>query len=185
MLGLCAALTGPPSRWHGFLEGSRAMIREIDQYMNSVGSLSSPYGMVGYKIRDFDILFRGDAAVVTFDAAAAARIRGAERFRKNWWASGRRAATSAIAKSVVAAAERFAQSGANLVRLEFPKTEIQVSGNTAIVYSTHLYEIEQGSIWKTMMVAEMSFRKLDAPQLVEKVARGTKYDNDEEVRDAA
>jgi hypothetical protein len=88
-------------------------------------------------------------------------------------------------KSVVAAAERFAQSGANLVRLEFPKTEIQVSGNTAIVYSTHLYEIEQGSIWKTMMVAEMSFRKLDAPQLVEKVARGTKYDNDEEVRDAA
>ncbi len=40
-------------------------------------------------------------------------------------------------------------------------------------------------IWKTMMVAEMSFRKLDAPHLVEKVARGTKYDNGKEVRDAA
>lgn len=40
-------------------------------------------------------------------------------------------------------------------------------------------------IWKTMMVAEMSFRKLDAPHLVEKVARGTKYDNGKEVRVAA
>ena len=37
-------------------------------------------------------------------------------------------------------------------------------------------------IWKTMMVAEMSFRKLDAPHLVEKVARGTKYHNGEEVK---
>lgn len=42
-------------------------------------------------------------------------------------------------------------------------------------------------IWKTMMVAEKSFRKLDAPQLVENVARGSKYDNGKEVkvRDAA
>jgi putative transposase len=40
-------------------------------------------------------------------------------------------------------------------------------------------------IWKTMMVAEMSFRKLNAPQLVEKVARGTKYDNGKEIRVAA
>lgn len=40
-------------------------------------------------------------------------------------------------------------------------------------------------IWKTMMVAEMSFRKLNAPHLVEKVARGAKYDNGKEVRAAA
>jgi transposase-like protein len=40
-------------------------------------------------------------------------------------------------------------------------------------------------IWKTLMVAEMSFRKLNAPQLVDKVARGAKYENGEEVRDAA
>jgi putative transposase len=32
-------------------------------------------------------------------------------------------------------------------------------------------------IWKTMMVAEMSFRKLNAPHLVDSVARGAKYDN--------
>jgi transposase-like protein len=40
-------------------------------------------------------------------------------------------------------------------------------------------------IWKTMMVAEVSFRKLNAPQLVEKVARGTKYDDGKEIRVAA
>ena len=40
-------------------------------------------------------------------------------------------------------------------------------------------------IWKTMMVAEISFRKLNAPHLVEKVARGTKYNNGKEVRAAA
>jgi len=38
-------------------------------------------------------------------------------------------------------------------------------------------------IWKTMMIAEMSFRKLNAPQLVEKVARGTKYIDGEKVKE--
>ena len=28
--------------------------------------MTSPYGMTGYKIRDFDILFESDAAFVTF-----------------------------------------------------------------------------------------------------------------------
>jgi hypothetical protein len=40
-------------------------------------------------------------------------------------------------------------------------------------------------IWKTLTVAELSFRKLDAPHLVEKVAEGKKYHNGEEVRVAA
>lgn len=40
-------------------------------------------------------------------------------------------------------------------------------------------------IWKTLMVAEMSFRKLNAPHLVEKVAVGNKYDNGKEIRVAA
>jgi transposase-like protein len=40
-------------------------------------------------------------------------------------------------------------------------------------------------IWKTMMVAEMSFRKLAAPHLVAKVADGAEYDNGKEVRAAA
>jgi len=40
-------------------------------------------------------------------------------------------------------------------------------------------------IWKTMMVAAMSFRKLNSPQSAEKVARGTKYDTGKEIRLAA
>lgn len=44
--------------------------------------------------------------------------------------------------NVLEAAKGFAASGAKLVRLEFPKTEIQVYGNTVILYTTYLYEIE-------------------------------------------
>jgi ketosteroid isomerase-like protein len=39
-------------------------------------------------------------------------------------------------------ARAAAQRGNKLVRLEFPKTEIQVYGTTAIVYTTYLYEQE-------------------------------------------
>jgi len=45
-------------------------------------------------------------------------------------------------QGVLDSAERFAKSGAKLVRLEFPTTEIQYYGNVAIIYSTYLYEIE-------------------------------------------
>ena len=44
--------------------------------------------------------------------------------------------------AVLAGAKRFADSGGKLVRLEFPKTEIQVYGNTIIIYTTYLYETE-------------------------------------------
>lgn len=35
-----------------------------------------------------------------------------------------------------------------------------------------------------MMAAEINFRKLEAPQVVDEVAHGAKSDNGEEVRDA-
>jgi hypothetical protein len=38
--------------------------------------------------------------------------------------------------------KKFAESGAKLVRIEFPKTEIQVYGNTIIIYTTYVYETE-------------------------------------------
>src|SRR5215510_3951458 len=44
--------------------------------------------------------------------------------------------------AVLDSAKRFAESGGKLVRLEFPKTEIQVYGNTVIIYTTYLYETE-------------------------------------------
>jgi ketosteroid isomerase-like protein len=41
-------------------------------------------------------------------------------------------------------AAEFAKSGGKLIKLEFPKTEIQVYGYTAIVYSNYSYELETG-----------------------------------------
>ena len=37
---------------------------------------------------------------------------------------------------------QFAKNGGKLIKLEFPKTEIQVYGNTVIIYTTYAYEIE-------------------------------------------
>jgi Domain of unknown function (DUF4440) len=45
--------------------------------------------------------------------------------------------------TILAGAQRFAESGAKLVRLEFPKTEMQIYGNTIIIYTSYLYEIEE------------------------------------------
>lgn len=46
--------------------------------------------------------------------------------------------------AILEGAKAFADSGGKLVRLEFPKTELQVYGNTIIVYTTYVYEIEAG-----------------------------------------
>ena len=44
--------------------------------------------------------------------------------------------------AIFAGAKEFADGGGKLVRLEFPKTEIQAYGNTVLIYTTYLYEIE-------------------------------------------
>lgn len=200
--------------WHGFLEGSRQMIRGIAQYMNYVGALTGPYGMSAYKIRDFDILFEGDAAFVTFvtdieiktptgvnravqrladfyikkngkwtqagsntsispetidermqqpqplsDSTRKSLLDAREAVWRAFFANDRAALDKLLPEdlvtieaggnrfgnraAVLAGAEQFAKSGAKLGRLEFPQTEIQVYGNTAIVYSTYLYETEK------------------------------------------
>lgn len=45
-------------------------------------------------------------------------------------------------ESILAGAEQFAQSGAKLVHLEFPRTEMQVYGEVAIIYTTYAFELE-------------------------------------------
>jgi len=45
--------------------------------------------------------------------------------------------------AVLAAAQAFAQSGAKLVRLDFPRTEQQVFGEVAILYSRYEFELEK------------------------------------------
>ena len=202
--------------WLGYLEGSRTMISGVDAYMdwNSVDP-SSPYGMKSYKMREFDMIFKGDAAFVCFVADVEANtpngplkrtLRIADFYTKEngkwiqtgsdtelhpesaeeqqqtlrslsdqarkrlldareavWRAffSNDRAALERLIpeetlainagdnnwenrKAVFESAERFAKSGGKLLRLEFPKTEIQVYGSTAIVYSNYLYELEAG-----------------------------------------
>jgi ketosteroid isomerase-like protein len=200
--------------WHGFLEGSHQMIRGIGEYMNYVGPMTAPYGLTGYRIRDFDIVFHGDAAFVTFvtdidlklPAGTTHSVQRLADFyvKKNgkWIQAGSNTSISpeAIAEqmqqpqpisdgfrksllvareavwrafftndraaldklipeelitiepegnqfgnraAVFAGAARMAQSGMKLARLEFPKTEIQLYGNSAIIYGTYLYELEK------------------------------------------
>jgi ketosteroid isomerase-like protein len=199
--------------WHGFLEGSRQMIRGIGEYMNYVGPMRGPYGMSAYKIRDFDIVFAGDAAFVTFvtdieiklpegtrhsvqrladfyvktngkwlqtgsntsispeaiaeqaeqpqpipEWSKQALLKAREEVWRAFFANDRTALDRLLPEELVtieANGSRFgnraavlegaagvAQSGTKLVRLEFPKTEIQAYGNTAILYSTYVYELE-------------------------------------------
>jgi ketosteroid isomerase-like protein len=58
------------ANWLGYLEGSRTMIRGVDGYMEWSGYFepNSPYGMKSYKMREFDMIFHGDAAFVAFVA---------------------------------------------------------------------------------------------------------------------
>jgi ketosteroid isomerase-like protein len=200
--------------WLGYLEGSHTMIRGVDGYMNNVYvDPSSPYGMKSYKMREFDMIFKGDAAFVCFTADVEAltpngpakrALRIADFYTKQdgqWiqtgsdtelhpesaaeqlqtlrllpdagkkklleareavWRSyfandqtklGKLIPEETIAigaedntwtnrKTILEGAAQFAKAGGKLVKLEFPRTEIQVYGYTAVVYSDYRYELE-------------------------------------------
>jgi ketosteroid isomerase-like protein len=203
--------------WLGYLEGSPTVIKGIEGYMdwNQVDP-KSPYGMKSYKFREFDMIFKGDAAFVCFVADVESNWPGAAPHRAlricdfytknngNWiqsgsdtalhqesleeqlasprsigdqmkkrlldareavwraWFAGDRATleklipqeTVAIEsgnnnwsnrQTILDGSEQFAKGGGKLVKLEFPKTEIQMYGAAAVVYSNYSYELEQGS----------------------------------------
>jgi len=202
--------------WLGYLEGSRTMIRGVDGYMDwNYVDPSSPYGMKGYKMREFDMIFKGDAAFVCFVAEVEANtpngpsrrtlrisdfytkedgkwiqtgsdtelhpesaeeqyqtprplgdqmkkrlLDAREAVWRSYFSNDRAALEKLIPEETVAinagdnnwenrkaifeGAERFAKSGGKLVKLEFPKTEIQVYGYLAVVYSDYSYELEIG-----------------------------------------
>jgi len=171
--------------------------------------------MKSYKFRDFDMIFKGDAAFVCFVADVESNWPGRSPHRVlqicdfytknngNWiqngsytglhqetlqeqlaspqsigdelkkrlldareavwraWFSGDRATLEKLIPQETIAIEsghnnwsnrqtildgsvEFAKGGGKLVKLEFPKTEIQMYGATAVVYSTYSYELEQG-----------------------------------------
>jgi ketosteroid isomerase-like protein len=202
--------------WLGYLEGSHTMIKGIDGYMDwNQLDPKSPYGMKSYKMREFDMIFKGDAAFVCFVADVesntpngpfhrALRISDfytkqngqwiqngsdtalhqesleeqlaslrplSDQMKKRlldareavwraYFAGDRATLEKLIPEETVAieaadntwsnrqtileGAAEFAKSGGKLVKLEFPKTEIQVYGNTAVVYSNYSYELETG-----------------------------------------
>jgi ketosteroid isomerase-like protein len=204
------------ANWLGYLEGSRQMLRGVGEYMDYTAWFDpkSPYGMTGYKMREFDMIFHGDAAFVAFVADVDSNTPGGplrrtlritdfytktngawiqsgsntdlhaetiEQQRQTprrlsddekkklltareavWraWFDGDRKALEALLpeellavdangewsnrKAVLEQSAQFAASGGKLVRLEFPKTEMQVYDDTAIVYSSYIYELEQG-----------------------------------------
>lgn len=202
--------------WLGYLDNSGRMLKGINDYMdwNQVDP-KSPYGMKSYNFRDFDMIFKGDAAFVCFVADVESNWPGAPLHRvlqicdfytKNdgkwiqngsdtglhaesmeeqmaaprplgdqmkkrlldareavWRAyfAGDRAALEKLIpeetltieagdntwgnrQTVLDGSTQFAKSGGKLLKLEFPKTEIQMFGFTAVVYSTYAYELEAG-----------------------------------------
>src|SRR6266545_6424048 len=55
--------------WLGYLEPGDTMVKGIDAYMEwNRQEPKSPYGMKSYKFREFDMIFKGDAAFVCFVA---------------------------------------------------------------------------------------------------------------------
>jgi len=202
--------------WLGYLDSSGTMVKGIKGYMdwNQVDP-KSPYGMKSYKFRDFDMIFKGDAAFVCFVADVESNWPGGQPHRvlqicdfytKNngnwiqngsdtglhqesveeqlasprpigdqmkkrlldareavwraWFAGDRPTLEKLIPQETIAiesgnnnwsnrqiildGSEQFAKSGGKLVKLEFPKTEIQMYGAAAVVYSNYSYELEQG-----------------------------------------
>ena len=202
--------------WLGYLEGSRTMLKGIDKYMEwNEQDPKSPYGMKSYKMREFDMIFKGDSAFVCFvsdiesvtpNGPFQRALRICDYYTKDngsWIQSGSdtalhqdslerqltspRTLPEQMKKSLLEAREavwrayfageratleklipeetiaieaghnnwsnrqailgssaEFAKNGGKLIKLEFPKTEIQVYGPTAVVYSDYAYELEVG-----------------------------------------
>jgi ketosteroid isomerase-like protein len=192
------------AEWRGFLRVSRSIIRGIDEYMQAAEpSLASAGGVTDYEMLEFDVLFYGDMALVSYvaklenqpadyqwkirvldiyanqhghwiqvasntalhpDSQAALRQQPnplAERERprllaereavwRAWYTIPPETITIdaegeewADRDAVLRGAQRFAESGAQLVELDFPRTEMQLYGDVAILYTLYKYTVEK------------------------------------------
>jgi ketosteroid isomerase-like protein len=202
--------------WLGYLGPEGPMLKGIQAYMDwNFVDPKSPYGMKSYKFREFDMIFKGDAAFVCFVADVESNTpngpghrvlrisdfytkdnghciqsgsytalaqesvekqlqsprRLGDEMRKQlldareavwraYFANDRAALEKLIPEetiaiesgdnnwsnrqTILAGAADLAKNGGKLVKLDFPKTEIQVYGFTAVVYSNYAYELEVG-----------------------------------------
>jgi hypothetical protein len=206
------------AEWRGFTPWSGHVIRGRDGYMNEATfppGVPKGQGMVGYRIGEFDIVFYGDTAVVSFQAEVD-RVQGADKstqkltfvdvYHKDpggwiqvasntslhpeaisqivsqrrmldpeeraalmqareavwraWFAGDEATLTKLLPPDLITiepgassfgtlqsnldGARGFAASGGKLTRLAFPTTEIQVYGNTAILYTSYEMELTSG-----------------------------------------
>lgn len=68
--------------WLGYLDNSGRMLKGINDYMDwNQLDPKSPYGMKSYKFREFDLIFKGDAAFVCFVADVESNWPGAPPHR--------------------------------------------------------------------------------------------------------
>lgn len=202
--------------WLGYLGDGRQIIKGIGDYMQwNEQDPKEPYGMKSYKFREFDMIFKGDAAFVCFVAdvesnwpgnlpqralricdfytkdngrwiqsgsytdahpdSVAAQMAAPRQYgepmkkrlldaREAVWRAyfaGDRATLEKLIPeetiainahddkwsgraAVLEGSTEFAKNGGKLIKLEFPKTQIQMYGMTAVVYSTYSYELEVG-----------------------------------------
>ena len=206
------------AEWRGFTPWSGHVIRGRDGYMKEATfppDLPKDQGMAGWRIGEFDVVFYGDTAVVSF-VAEVDRLHGTERSsqkltlmdvyhkdpggwiqvasntslhpdavlalasqrrmldpaeraalmqaREAVWRAyfgGDRAAlmkllppelitiepgstTFGTRTSTLDGSRSFAAGGGKLTRLVFPSTEIQVYGNTAILYTSYEMDLQSG-----------------------------------------
>ncbi len=204
--------------WRGFLRPSPNVVRGLDAYMAEAESiLGSPTRVLAHRMLEFDVLFHGDFALVSYVAAldleregvavsdklrvldvyakqdgrwnqvgsqvashpaalAAERqqpqtlapsdraelLAAREAVWRAWFANDRGALAAAIPDDTVAinaaeepwvgrdeilaGAQAFAAGGGKLLRLEFPRTEIRVYGDVAVLYVAYRLETESGGV---------------------------------------
>ncbi len=210
------------AEWRGFTPGSGHVIRGREGYMNEATfppGQKPGQGMVGYRIGEFDVVFYGDTAVVSFMADVdrllgtqktsqkltfvdiyhkdpggwiqvasntslhpdeigriastyhqlskddrASLMKAREAVWRAWFAGDRDQLTELLPpelitiepggtvgtlQSTLDGSRGFAASGGKLTRLEFPRTEIQAYGNTAILYSSYEMDLQNGAQTQT------------------------------------
>jgi ketosteroid isomerase-like protein len=210
------------TEWRGFTPWSGHVIRGRDGYMNEATfepGLQKGQGMVGYRIGEFDIVFYGDTAVVSFvadvermegsqkstqkltfvdvyhkdpggwiqvasntslhpdavdglmsgyhrlgDDERASLMKAREAVWRAWFAGDRDQLTRLLPPELITiepggtfgtftsnleGSRAFAASGGRLTRIEFPSTEIQAYGNTAILYTSYVMELQTGGQTQT------------------------------------
>jgi Domain of unknown function (DUF4440) len=205
------------TEWRGFTPGSGHVIRGRDGYMNEAtfpAGQKQGQGMVGYRIGEFDIVFYGDTAVVSFmadvdrifgtqkmtqkltfvdvyhkdpggwiqvasntslhpdeigkmastyhqlsDTDRVSLLKAREAVWRAWFAGDRDQLAQLLPpelitiepggslgtlQSTLDGSRSFAASGGKLTRLEFPTTQMQAYGNTVIIYSSYVMDLQNG-----------------------------------------